>query len=359
VLPFKQPHAFVYVAVALLAGCSGSSFSALSASAPLQTQANHLVNGRFIPGWSKFGNLIPVELQRTPQAVLDRITSDKHRKKKDVVGVYASEYSGAVINGYKGADPKNGPPICTRSASYPNDIAADGKGNLIDPDTGTRTVFVYKPNCGPQVGALGNSYYLGEPSDAASLDAANGTIIVGNVYGSGGPGDIAVCTLKTGCTGHLVNANMFELAGVAVALNGDCWGSASNSFGTATMTYFQHCSGSGEAASGWKNAYYGGLDIDAQGNIVAVDAFWPQLWIYRGCNPACTVVAGPYPLRGDTVFGHLNRAGTRWVGADFDNGQLDVYKYSTKALTYEYSISSGLDDEDDVEGAAFSPSSKQ
>ncbi|MGC2406156.1 MAG: hypothetical protein WA431_07080 [Candidatus Cybelea sp.] len=347
------------VAVALLSGCSGSNLATPSSSAPVETQANHLVNGHFIPGRSIFPSLIPAELQRTPAAVLDRIMPDRHRKKKGLVGVYGSEYSGAIINGYRGADPKNGLPICTLSASYPNDIAADGKGNLIDPDTGTRTLIVYKPNCGPELGVLGNSYYLGEPSDAASFNAGNSTIIVGNIYGNGGPGDIAICTLKSGCTGYLLNSGMFELAGVALAKNGDCWGSATDSLGTATMIYFKHCSGSGQAATGWKNVYYGGLDIDAHGNIVAVDAFWPQLWIYRGCNPACTVVGGPYPLHGDTVFGHLNRTGTRWVGADFNNGQLDLYNYSTKAVTYEYSISSGLDDEDDVEGAAFSPSSKE
>jgi hypothetical protein len=38
---------------------------------------------------------------------------------------------------------------------------------------------------------------------------------------------------------------------------------------------------------------------------------------------------------------------------------LDVYTYSTKALSYEYSISNGFTVSDSVEGAAFSPSSKQ
>ncbi len=105
--------------------------------------------------------------------------------------------------------------------------------------------------------------------------------------------------------------------------------------------------------------YYGGLDIDTHGNIVAVDAFVPQLWVYRGCNPACTVVGGPFPLHGDTVFGHLNRTGTEWVGGDYQNGMLDVYKYRTSTLTYEYSISNGFNPSDEVEGAAFSPSSKE
>jgi hypothetical protein len=347
------------IAAGLLAGCSGSSLSTPSSSAPVKTQANHLVSGRFIPGWSKFASLIPVELQPTPQRVLDRIVPARH-KKKGLAGVYGSEYLGNIINDYKGTDPKNGPPVCTLKANYPNDIAVDGKGNLIDPDTGTRTVIVYKPSCGRELGVLGGSYYLAEPSDAASFNAATGTIIVGNIFSTSGEGTIAICTLSGGCTTQRTNyANIYELAGVALAKNGDCWGSASDSAGTATMTYFKHCSGPGQAATGWKNTYYGGLDIDTHGNIVAVDAFVPQLWIYRGCNPACHVVGGPFPLHGDTVFGHLNRTATQWVGGDYQNGMLDVYQYSTRALTYEYSISNGLNVSDEVEGAAFSPSSQQ
>ncbi len=348
------------IAIGLLAGCSRGNLSLPSSPAPAVAQGNHLVHGRFVPAWSRFASLIPIELQRTPRAVLDRIAPAGHRKKKGVVGVYGSTFYKSIINGYEGTDPKDRPPLCSLGGSYLNGIAADGNGNLVVPDGGTRKVIIYRPHCGPELGVLDSDpYYLGEPSDAASLNAATGTIIVGNAVGLGGGGDIAVCTLENQCTGYLTNAAMFELAGVALAKNGDCWGSASDASGAASMTYFKHCSGSGETATGWKNAYFGGLDIDTEGDIVAVDAFVPQLWIYRGCNPACTVVAGPFPLHGDTVFGHLNRAGTEWVGADYENGMLDVYKYSTSSLIYEYSISKGLSVSDDVEGAAFSPASRE
>jgi hypothetical protein len=275
-----------------------------------------------------------------------------------VIGVYGSTFYNSTISGYKGTDPKNGPPICTFTASYPQNVAVDGKGNLIDPDGGTRTTILYGPKCGPELGAIEDPY--GQPSDAASFNAVTGTIIVGNMYGTSGEGGISVCTLAGGCTTFLTNySNIYVLAGVALAKNGDCWGSASNSAGAATMTYFKHCSGSGQTATGWRNVYYGGLDIDSKGNIVAVDAFARYLWIYRGCNPACHLVGGPFPLHGDTFYGHMNRAGTLWVGGDYENGMLDVYKYSTSALTYEYSISNGLSASDDLLGAAFSPSSKQ
>ncbi len=154
-------------AVALLAGCGAAQ---PPAGAPAGAQGNHLVNGHFIPGWSKIANPIPVELQHTPSAALDRITPDRHHKKRGIVGIYGSTFDNSFINGYKGADPKNGPPLCSLGASYVNDIAVDGKGNLIVPNGLMRKVIIYQPECGLKLGVLdSDAYYLGEPSDAALL----------------------------------------------------------------------------------------------------------------------------------------------------------------------------------------------
>ena len=48
-----------------------------------------------------------------------------------------------------------------------------------------------------------------------------------------------------------------------------------------------------------------------------------------------------------------------FVAADFQNGELDIYKYAVSALTYEYRINNGLTFSDDVVGAAFDSASKQ
>jgi len=343
------------VAVGLLAGCSGNSLSTPSSSTPVGAQANHLVNGHFVPGYSRFASLIPAEVQHGPQLVLDRVAPDKHKKKG---GAYGSQFYASKINGYEGNLKSNPAPSCTLTASYPNGIAVDGKGAFIDPDGGTRTVIVYKPGlCAGTAGTITDSN--GQPADAASANAATGTIAVGNIFGTAGAGGISVCTLKGGCSAFLTNSNIYELAGVAMDKKGNCYASAETSAGTATMTYFAGCTGSGTAATGWQNTYYGGLDIDGKGNIVAIDAFTPAIRIYSGCNPTCKAVAGPFSLHGDTVFGHLNKKGNMFIGGDYANGELDVYKYSTKGLTYEYSFNNGLSVSDDVEGAAFDPRSKQ
>jgi hypothetical protein len=343
--------------VGLLAGCSGNNLSTLSSSAPAGTQANHLVNGHFVPGWSKLTNLIPVELQPGPARILDRIVPDK-QKKSGVVGIYGSQFYAGKINGYKGGDPKNAPPACSLSATYPNDISTDAKGDLIVPADGM-SVIVYKgPKlCGSSLGTITDPY--GQSGDAASINAATGIIIVGTIFGTSGAGGIAICTLAEGCTKFLRNPGVYEVAGVALAKNGDCWDSGTTSAGMASLTYFKHCSGSGKATTGFKNTYYGGLDIDTNGNLVSIDGFTPQLWIYSGCNPTCKVIGGPFPLRGDSIFGHLNGPGTEFITGDYALGALDVYKYSTKALTFEYSINNGLQVSDDIEGAAFDPHSKE
>jgi hypothetical protein len=345
------------VAVGLLAGCSGNSLSTPSSS-PVSAQANHIdAQGHFHPGFSKIASLIPVELAPGgPRAILDRVSPDKKKKAKG--GAYGSQFYASKINGYEGNLKSNPAPSCTETASYPNGIAVDGKGALIDPDGGTRSVIVYKAGmCAGTSGSFSDDY--GQPADASSPNANSGTIAVGNIFDTSGAGSISICTLSGGCTSNLTNSNMYEVAGVAMDNKGNCYASATNSLGTATMTYFAGCAGSGTAATGWKNTYYGGLDIDKKGNIVAIDAFTPQLWIYKGCNPTCTVVAGPFPLHGDSVFGHLNKKSTEFIAGDYANGELDVYKYSTKGLKYEYSFNNGLDVSDDVEGAAFDPRSKQ
>ncbi|MGA7353893.1 MAG: hypothetical protein WBW76_00545, partial [Candidatus Cybelea sp.] len=114
-----------------------------------------------------------------------------------------------------------------------------------------------------------------------------------------------------------------------------------------------------QPATGWRNTYYGGLTIDIHGYLVALDAFLSQLWIYKGCNPTCTLVAGPFTLRGDSVYASLNEKSTQLAAADFSDGDVDVYAYSLKGLKYEYSFNNGLRNSDEVAGVAFNPRSKE
>ncbi|HEX3671658.1 MAG TPA: hypothetical protein VHT92_08150 [Candidatus Cybelea sp.] len=257
-------------------------------------------------------------------------------------GIYVATSFGTTILGYRANNSKNRPPICTVHGAYaPNGVAADSDGNLIDPDgSSTITIFKGPKMCGRKLGSIHDQY--GPPTDASSVHAATGTIAVASIFKPSGGGSIAVCTLAGGCTKNLRIASMYEVAGVALAANGDCWASATNSAGVALLTYFKGCSRSGQTATGFQNSYYGGLDIDGEGHLLAISAFDGNLYVYNGCNPGCSLVGGPYSLQGEAVFGHLNKKSTEFATADFVTGSVDVYAYTPKKIAYLYSFNNGL-----------------
>jgi hypothetical protein len=277
-------------------------------------------------------------------------------------GIYAGEFYGTSVFGYQRKNTGNNPPSCTiGGVAYVNGLAVDGVGNLIEPDGGTRSVNIWQgPGmCGSLVGTIADPY--GQPSDASSPDAVNGTVIVGNIFdNSSASGSISICTLSSAtCSTNLTNTNMYKVAGVAMDNSGNCWASSEDVSGAAHLTYFAGCAGGGTAATGFMNADYGGLDIDNKGNLVSFSKTDASVYVYSGCNPACTLVGGPFALQGISVFGHLNRQSMTLAAADQENGTIDVYQYTPTAITYWYSISNGLGVSYTVNGVAQNPRSKQ
>jgi hypothetical protein len=354
------------VAAALTAGCSGNSSTTSSLPNTPQSTQTHSTNVRFLPLATANASLVPKELRPTGAMKLHgRSGGVSPDSAHSSYGIYVSEFYSNMIYGYMTPNTSNNPPTCTVSpASYPNDVASDMGGDLIDPDGGTHSIIVYAgPKlCGKQLGSINDPY--GTPSDAASANAKHGTIAVGNIYdgvgyGWYGPGSVSVCTMSGGCTSNLTNSNMYEVAGVALSTNGDCWADSEDQSGTAWLTYFAGCSGAGVTATGFVNTTLGGLDIDKDGHLLAIDAYAGQLYVYSGCNPTCTLLNGPQPLQGQSIFGHLDRSSMDFAAADFQYGQVDVYKYeaTTGKIKYAYSFNNGLTASDIVEGAAFAPRS--
>ena len=214
--------------------------------------------------------------------------------------------------------------------------------------------------CGKELGSIGDPY--GDPSDATSADAANGTIVVGNAYDGSptedAPGSISLCTLKAGCTRNLTNPKIKVVAGVAQARNGDCWASVSTPSSSNALIYFKACSGAGKAASNFEGKSYGGLHIDSHGNLVAISAFSEQLYVYAGCNPSCRLVGGPFRMRTFPFFGHLNEQSTRLAVINDTAVTVDIYSYSPTSLRYLYSFS-GVSGSNDLGGVAYNPRSKE
>ncbi len=340
----------IVAAAGILAGCSGSQ----AGMAPSSGMNPSTIRGA---GHGKAVNVVPDSLLAKARAAFHGgiVPASKNLK-----GIYGSEFEGTNIYGYRGSDKKNNSYKCAvEGVDSVNDIATDKEGDLMVPDAFDGLEVYSGPGmCGKLLGTITDSY--GQAADAASLDAATGTIVVGNIFDEDdAPASITVCTLKGGCTANLTNSNIYELAGVAIDKNGDCWGDAVNEDDEATLTYFAGCTGSGEATTGFENSSYGGLDIDKDGNLVSVDLDGDSVYVYSGCNPTCKLVSGPLTLHGESVFGHLDKRSSKFIAGDFAAGALDVYNYTSKSLTYEYSITSGLSASLEVEGAAFNPASKQ
>lgn len=347
------------VATVLLAGCSGNMSGPPTAASANETPP--FSHRHVKPHWSFPASVVPGldDAVPPPGATIARIA----KPRGNTGGIYVSQFLGTSILAYAHKNAPNNPPTCSVGpVSDPNGIAVDGKGNLIDPDGGSHSVIIFAgPGmCGAQIGTLFDPF--GQPTDAASADAVNGVIAVANIYGPSAysaAGSIAMCTLSGGCTTNLQNPAMYEVAGVAMDNSGNCWADAQNASGFATLTYFAGCSGSGQEATGFTNMFYGGVDIDRNGNLVTLSTFDSKIYVYKGCNPACTLVGGPFPMLNEAVYGHLNKQSMTLCTGDFELGQMDVYYYNPTAVTYWYSFNNALNIYDVPVGCAYNPRSLQ
>jgi hypothetical protein len=287
------------------------------------------------------------------------------KTKKPKAMFWASEFYGDQFFGYAAPNSGNSAPTCTvGSSSAPvddvNGTGSDAYSNIVVPGyTGTGsylTVNVYKAGtCGTVLGAPQDSG--GQPADADSNGnvATGANIVVGELANyTTEEGDVLICSL-TSCGTPITSSNITGYgAGVAVDKAGDCWMSAETSGNaSATLAYWPGCTGAGETATGFSNAYYGGLFIDKKGDLGSVDLSG-YLYVYKGCDPKCKTVSKT-TLKGESLFGNLNAKGDELVVGDFENGTCDVYTYSPKGSTFQYSFDSGLTTSDDVESCINSP----
>jgi hypothetical protein len=279
-------------------------------------------------------------------------------------GIYVSEYYASNVVGYPQKNVKKSKPTCTNpwTSSDVNDISVDGTGALLVSDGGAETVDIGTgPGmCGAESHSVSEIYGL--PTDATSYDAAKDTIVVGNFRDNPGlayPGSVSVCTVAKECTSNLTNSAILGVVGVVLDKNGNCWASSESPTGAAVLVYFAGCAGAGTLATNFQDTSFGGLIMDTSGNLVSIDETANgvgQIWVYKGCNPACTLVGGPFPMNGESVYGHLNAKGDRLAIADVVYGQVDIYSYSPTSVKYLYSFNKGMRASYEVQGVAYNPS---
>jgi hypothetical protein len=347
------------VAAALLASCSGGS-----------SPSSSLVPGGST-GVGQMGQHHGMPLTTIPKKFLPTRWDGKLHGKKapasELRGQYAAEFyvtSGNVL-GYPKNNSGNGPPICTLSTgSNVNGLGVDTKGVLMVPDAFDGLLLFGPGMCGAPLGTISDVY--GQASDAAALDAQNGTIVVGNITGGSADG-VVTCTLASDTCTPLFSPGQIENAGVAMDKAGNCYVDGLNESDIGTLWLFPGCTGTGQVVSGFSQPFFGGIDIDNQGNLIAISLFNSsfttpsQATVYSGCaTGTCTLKGGPFALFGESVFGHLGRQNERFVAGDPEFGQQDIYAYTGHGtgLTYLYSFNNGLSASGLTEAAAYSPSSQ-
>jgi hypothetical protein len=336
--------AFLVVGAALFAGCAGG----------LPAETGQSVGGAARPVAPAS---VPVRM-RLPAWYREAPAGTKK-------GIYVGEFFTSNILGYAWDASKNLPPICELPASFVVDVATDPSGDLIDPDGGSREVIVYHgpAMCGSQIGSFSDT--AGQPSDAATHNAATGTIYVGNIQATGQAyGNVSVCTLAAGCSAVLSNSAIGgQLFSVAEDKHGNVYASGyvnptgghGNGSGAALVVW-RNGTGSGTVIKSYRNKWPGGLEVDRAGNLLAFDTFAKNagaLFVYTGCPSQCKA-HGPFPLKGESVYGKVNPKSNLLMVGDFEYGKVDVYRYrGTKGITYLYSFSNGISPSGDVEGIAI------
>jgi len=341
------------VAAALLASCSGGNMGSMTSpgtqGGASKVQALHHAGAVSI----------------IPRSVLPKTQQKLHGRQApqaEMKGIYAAEFLGSAINGYLKNNSSNGPTICTfGGVSSVNNVATDTVGNLIVPNAFGGVIVGQGPTMCPTSSSTISDIY-GQASDAASVNAETGPIVVGNILG---PGYVVNCTVGSLSCTELTpgSAGIGEVAGVAMDKAGNCYADSYNAAFTAVeVTYWAGCTGTGTVMSGFLNTGYGGLDVDNQGNLVSFNwhgSAGTDLWVYSISGSALTSVSDNSLTNDTAIFGHIGKQGLRLVAGAYLKGQEDIYQYSPSTLTYYYSFNNGLTSSGDTEGVAYSPSSKK
>jgi hypothetical protein len=355
-------------ALALLAGCSsgGSSGTALPASQGPGTQSiargavQHFMKIDALHG--KLG---------TPSDNL-RFSPDPFDPAAPKHGVYGSQYGsattnlGGLFNLYAVPDTKNAKPVCTNdTVTEINGIDVDSTGTLwvpgvLPPKLTKNVVYTYdKETC-----TRGKTTYTetnGEPSDIAFattgtnyvLDIVDTALTNGviSIYPKGKTKPTATLQLP----GELVGTGSSQglALGIGTDIKNNVYATYLASGGGTDLAVFKGGKGKGTILQDSTSARWIGITFDSKGNLLAADSLGLAIDVFA---PPYTGTPTTLPTESSTVPVDLklDATNTNLYVADATNGTIDVYKYPSG--TYEYSISTGLSQSDNVEGVAVDPS---
>ena len=311
------------VAAALLAACSNNGSSPSSAM-PGGSGVTSMAHHGLIPQMA-----IPKNMLRPAHYHLTKLAASF--TKGIATATFGDPYETSTNYIFTKNNAANGPPVCTSTDSTygVNNVQSDSAGDLIVPDA-FAGISVYAPpftasGCGTLLGTISDPY--NQAVDAASVNAATGTIVVGH-----SDGVVAVCTLASSTCNQLTgNLNYFTQ--VAMDKSGNCYADSDDSTtGLVVLDVYTGCTGSPVIATGFSETSIGGIAVDNKGNLTALSLGSPSTaTTYSGCaSGVCTPIGAPKTLTGESIYGGIGRQNQRYVTADLSTDEMEVYSYSSK-----------------------------
>jgi hypothetical protein len=319
-------HGFFAVAsLALLAGCSGASQLAPSATNAQAAGHSALPQGVNRPLGASALNASRLAMLRSSHVSVPRVVIANKSRSKWGRALFVSDYLSNVVQEF---EPKQGGAITATITDVvgPQGMASDRQGNLYVTSQGTSAVNVYAP------GNYTATKILNEGNQQAPAYVAvcpNGTVYVSNTYANGGYVNGSIQIFAPGATaptGSIPESNIFFSFGVACDKANNVWFNyLDTNFATAFAEYVPS-TGTITEFGGLGIAFPGGIRSFGNGMLMINDQSSSQFDGTVNIFDSSNMAAGPVStITGfaDPVSGSLTASHKATWQADISNQRVE------------------------------------
>ncbi|HEX4012332.1 MAG TPA: hypothetical protein VHX17_00425 [Candidatus Cybelea sp.] len=255
--------------------------------------------------------------------------------------IYSSSYGANTVDYYlKGSGPNN-PVAGSLQGDFnnPEGLAIDKRGNIYVPNGNGQNIFVYAKGSSSPTLTLQDPKYF--PADVA-VSPDDGTVYVANSGGFiGASGDVLIYPQGASNPAQtLSNGYFLHVEGVALDAKGNVYVSCNAGMGGGTGNVVEFPKGLSIGLNRHiRLGFAGGVGFDRQGHLLVMDESKPSLNVYAaGKNKPLHKFALP----GASRYFAFNRDSSLLYVADYDLGEIDVYRYSPNSLTQTNTITNGI-----------------
>lgn len=282
--------------------------------------------------------------------------STRPLRNKEVRLIFNSSFGGNSVSFYlKGTGPNN-PVAGTLSGSFDNPfgMATDRNGDLYVANSGDKNVLVYAAGSTSPTATLDDPDKF--PADVAI--GSDGTVYVANGSGPiGASGNVVIYAPgSTSPSETLSDKHFYHVSGVALDKHGNLFVSCNAGQGINSGTVVEFKAGSTKGTdTRIVLGFAGGVGFDRNGHLLAIDEEVPSLNVY---NAGRRKPLEQLTLPGTSEYFSFSEDSKLLYVADFGLGEIDVFRYSPRALSLVNKITNGIVPSDDNFGIATTPAQR-